>query len=87
LPLRPASGETAAAQVAPIKVLSVNVSFRQFSARRLLEIVREADPDLVIVQELTPYADRVLAELDVTFPHTTASFRPMARTASACGRA
>jgi endonuclease/exonuclease/phosphatase (EEP) superfamily protein YafD len=57
------------AATAPLKVLTVNVSFRQFSARRLLEIVREADPDVVIVQELTPHAESVLADLDVQFPH------------------
>jgi endonuclease/exonuclease/phosphatase (EEP) superfamily protein YafD len=54
---------------APIKVLTVNVSFRQFSARRLLEIVHEADPDVVVLQELTPHADSVLTNLDNTFPY------------------
>ena len=61
--------ERAAATAAPIKVLSVNVSFRQFSPRRLLEIVREADPDVVIVQELTPHAETVLADLDAAFAY------------------
>ena len=41
----------------------------QFSARRLLEIVREADPDVVVVQELTPHAESVLADFDTAFPH------------------
>ena len=59
----------AAPATAPLKVLSVNVSFRPFLERRLLEIVREADPDIVVVQELTPHAERVLAELDTAFPH------------------
>jgi endonuclease/exonuclease/phosphatase (EEP) superfamily protein YafD len=53
----------------PLKVVTVNVSYRQFLARRLLEIVREADPDIVVVQELTPHAERVLADLDTAFPH------------------
>lgn len=61
--------EPASAAAFPIKVLSVNVSFRQFSARRLLEIVREADPDVVVLQELTPHAETVLAELDALFPN------------------
>ena len=65
----PLGAEPAAAAAAPLKVLTVNVSYRQFSARRLLEIVREADPDVVVVQELTPHAERVLAELDTAFPH------------------
>ena len=66
LPLAP--GAVASAAAAPIKVLTVNVSFRQFSARRLLEIVRRADPDIVVVQELTPHAERELAGLDEVFP-------------------
>ena len=57
------------AAAAPLKILSVNVSFLQFSSRRLLEIVREADPDIVVVQELTPHAERVLADLDKSFPN------------------
>lgn len=60
----------ASAAATPIKVLTVNVSFRQFSARRLLEIVREANPDVVVVQELTPHAERELAALDEVFPQT-----------------
>ena len=53
----------------PLKVLTVNVSYRPFLPRRLLEIVREADPDIVVVQELTPHAERVLADLDKEFPN------------------
>jgi endonuclease/exonuclease/phosphatase (EEP) superfamily protein YafD len=54
---------------APLTVLSVNVSYRQFSVRRLLEIIRESDPDVLVVQELTPYAAEVLADLDNAFAH------------------
>ncbi len=61
--------EPAAAAGAPLKVLSINVSYRPFSARRLLEIIREADADVLVVQELTPHAESVLAELDSAFPH------------------
>jgi endonuclease/exonuclease/phosphatase (EEP) superfamily protein YafD len=67
LPLTVGSQATAAAP--PIKVLSVNVSFLQFSGRRLLEIMKEADPDIIIVEELTPHAEGVLAPLDTAFPH------------------
>ena len=63
-------GSTAAAAPgAPLEVLTVNVSYRPFLPRRLLEIVREAGPDVVVVQELTPHAERVLASLDTEFPH------------------
>jgi endonuclease/exonuclease/phosphatase (EEP) superfamily protein YafD len=53
----------------PIKVLSVNISFGRFSPRRLREIIRAENPDVLIAQELTPYADKELAELDTEFPH------------------
>ena len=65
----PFGTEPAAAAAAPLKVLSINVSYRQFSARRLLEIIRESGSDVLVVQELTPHAESVLAELDSEFPH------------------
>lgn len=68
LPLAPMAPAAVAAGE-PLKLLTVNVSFRQFSPRRLLEIVREANPDVLVVQELTPHAERVLADFDKTFPH------------------
>jgi endonuclease/exonuclease/phosphatase (EEP) superfamily protein YafD len=67
LPLAPTSAAVEARP--PLKVLSVNVSYRQFSPRRLLEIIREVEPDVVVAQELTPYAAEVLAPLDETLPH------------------
>jgi len=66
---RAAGPQTGAVSGAPLKVLTVNVSFRQFLPRRLLEIVRETDPDVVVLQELTPHAERVLASLDTELPH------------------
>jgi endonuclease/exonuclease/phosphatase (EEP) superfamily protein YafD len=67
LPLRePAQPAVAAI---PLELMTVNVSYQQFSAPRLLQIVREASPDVVVVQELTPHAERVLADLDTLFPH------------------
>jgi endonuclease/exonuclease/phosphatase (EEP) superfamily protein YafD len=70
LPYLPASpAPRSASASAPLKVLSVNVSFWQFSAPRLLAIIRDEDPDILLVQELTPHAARVLAELDTAFPH------------------
>src|SRR5688572_28236752 len=47
------SEAAAASATAPLKVLTVNVSYRQFQAKRLLESVREANPDVIVVQELT----------------------------------
>lgn len=67
LPLTPVQQPAAAG--APLKLLTVNVSYRPFSARRLLELVRENGPDIVVVQELTPHADSVLADLDTLFPY------------------
>lgn len=61
--------EAAAASGSPLKVLTVNVSYRQFSARRLLESVRGADPDIIVVQELTPHTERLLADLDAAYPN------------------
>jgi endonuclease/exonuclease/phosphatase (EEP) superfamily protein YafD len=68
LPL-PFAAASASAAAAPLKVLSINVSYRPFSARRLLEIIREAAPDVLVVQELTPHAETVLAALDNEFPY------------------
>jgi len=70
LPYLPWSGSAGSTTTAaPLTVLSVNVSFRPFSARRLLEIVREANPDVLVMQEFTPHAAEVLADLDATYAH------------------
>jgi endonuclease/exonuclease/phosphatase (EEP) superfamily protein YafD len=68
LPYVPGLNTVAHAAPATMKLLTVNVSYSPFSPRRLLELVREADPDVLIVQELTPHAESVLAELDNLFP-------------------
>jgi len=67
LPLVPSSAPVDVE--APLKVVSVNVSYRPFSPRGLLEIIRDLDPDVVVAQELTSYAAEVLAPLDEAFPH------------------
>lgn len=69
LPYLPSATPEVSAAPGTVRVLTVNVSYRQFSVRRLLEIVREAKPDVLIVQELTPHAERVLASLDEDFPY------------------
>src|SRR5512143_3038823 len=65
---RPMPAIAAASTAMPLKVLTVNVSFRQFSARRFREIVAKAAPDVLLVVEFTPHAEEVLAELDKLFP-------------------
>jgi len=68
LPYLPTLAPQAVAAAAPVKILSVNVSYLPFSPRRLLEIIREENPDVLVVQELTPHAESVLAQLDKAFP-------------------
>lgn len=69
LPFGRVTPAAVAAGAPPLKVLTVNVSFGKFAPRRLLEIVRETDPDVLVVQELTPHAETVLADFDTLFPH------------------
>jgi len=66
--LGPAITAAPAATAAHLKVLTVNVSYGRFSARRFREIVAEAAPDVLLVVEFTPHAEEVLAELDKMFP-------------------
>ncbi len=65
---RLATATTAPPAAMRLKVLTVNVSFWRFSARRFREIVAEAQPDVLLVVEFTPRAEEVLAELDKVFP-------------------
>jgi endonuclease/exonuclease/phosphatase (EEP) superfamily protein YafD len=60
--------EAAQPATAPFKVMTVNVSFRRFSARRFREIVSEASPDVLLVVEFTPQAEETLAEIDKLYP-------------------
>jgi endonuclease/exonuclease/phosphatase (EEP) superfamily protein YafD len=70
LPYLPeARSATASAGVEPLKVLTVNVSYRQFSVRHFHEIVAEAAPDVLLVVEFTPHAAEVLADLDKKFAY------------------
>jgi len=69
LPYLPLTAAVQADAAVPVRVVSINVSYRPFSARRLLEIVREMDPDVLVLQELTPHAESVLADLDTVFPY------------------
>lgn len=69
VPYLPWSAGAGSPTAAPLKVVTVNVSYRQFSVRQLLEMIREVNPDVLVMQELTPYAAEVLADLDATFAH------------------
>lgn len=68
-PYLPLGSPAVAASGTPIRVMTVNISFRQFSARRLREIIRDERPDVLLTQELTPYAHGELAVLDGEFPY------------------
>lgn len=69
-----ANANAATAVAAPdaqrVTLASINVSYRQFSYRRLLEILAETSPDLVLIVEFTPHAAEVLAPLDERYPHS-----------------
>jgi endonuclease/exonuclease/phosphatase (EEP) superfamily protein YafD len=54
----------------PLTLASVNVSYRQFSARRLLDSLAATAPDVVLIVEFTPHAAEVLAALDERYTHS-----------------
>jgi len=72
LPYLPQLGAAAAARspTGRLTVATVNVSYRPFSPRRLLEILGEAAPDVLLVVEFTPHAQEVLAPLDTRYAHS-----------------
>lgn len=55
---------------APFTLASINVSYRQFSARRLLESLAATSPDIVLIVEFTPHAAEVLAPLDQRYAYS-----------------
>ncbi len=70
LPYLPRPWSAAPAPAAePLKILTVNVSYRQFSPRRFHEIVAAAAPDVLLVVEFTPHAAEVLADFDKAFAY------------------
>jgi len=67
LPLaEPAAASTAAA---PIKLLTANVEFTNRSADRLLALVRDEAPDVVLLVEYTPLWSTLVAELRRSHPY------------------
>ena len=53
----------------PLELLSANVLFQNHSATRLLEIVRDASPDVVLLVEYTPEWAGMVGELRGAYPH------------------
>jgi endonuclease/exonuclease/phosphatase (EEP) superfamily protein YafD len=64
-----AAAATASTQRPTIKLLSANVLFENHSSARLLEIVREESPDLVLLLEYTPEWAQMVGELRAAYPH------------------
>jgi endonuclease/exonuclease/phosphatase (EEP) superfamily protein YafD len=64
-----ASAATAVAPGPTIKLLSANVLFENHSSARLLEIVREESPDVVLLLEYTPEWAQMVGELRAAYPH------------------
>jgi len=54
---------------ATIELLSANVLFKNHSATRLLEIVHDASPDVVLLVEYTPEWAEMVGELRAAYPH------------------
>ncbi len=75
LPWHAAASAAAAAEAAEpdaahaLKVLSANVWYRNRSADRLLGLVRAESPDLVLLVEFTPRAERAVEELRAKYPY------------------
>lgn len=66
---RPAPAAAATPTAAPFKIMTVNVSYRRFSARRFRDIVADASPDVLLVIEFTPQAEETLAYVDKEFAY------------------
>lgn len=69
VPSRSANANAAPGATA-LTLASVNVSYRQFSARRLLDGLAATAPDVVLVVEFTPHAAEVLAALDERYAYS-----------------
>jgi len=64
-----AAAVTVAANGPTIRLLSANVLFENHSATRLLEIVRDESPDVVLLLEYTPEWAQMIGELRTAYPH------------------
>jgi endonuclease/exonuclease/phosphatase (EEP) superfamily protein YafD len=71
LPFGPsaAAAPSAAAVGATIKLLSANVFFHNHATGKLLQIVREESPDIVLLVEYTPEWSAKVDELRRAYPH------------------
>jgi endonuclease/exonuclease/phosphatase (EEP) superfamily protein YafD len=68
LPYVSFAGSAAAAGPA-VKLLSANLYFGNQSAPRLLDVVRDASPDVIVLVEFTADWQRQLAELRTSYPY------------------
>ncbi len=69
LPYVPQPAEPVAIGPPPMTIAAINVSFRQFSPRRLLQIIADASPDVLLLVEFTPHAAEVLKKLDDSYAY------------------
>ncbi|MBN1239282.1 MAG: endonuclease/exonuclease/phosphatase family protein [Gammaproteobacteria bacterium] len=69
VPVGAAAVADAAGAAGAVEIMSVNVQARNTRHERLLEIVREASPDVVVVVEFTHRWQRLLSPLYHEYPH------------------
>ena len=70
VPSQNGTANAAAPGATAFTLASVNVSYRQFSPRRLLDSLASAAPDVVLIVEFTPHAAEVLAVLDERYAYS-----------------
>lgn len=61
-----------------IRLLHANVFVRNTDGARFTTLAREFDPDIIVMQEVTPAFMRSLAELDIIYPHKLVEARDSA---------
>lgn len=66
----PLGAESTVVDGASFKLVSVNVLSSNRSPERVVEFLRDADPDVIVVLEFTPEWERRLSVLEATHPHT-----------------
>ena len=71
MPLLPYVGSAAAAASAsnPVTLATVNLQARNRDAQRLLALIRAEQPDIIVLQELTPRWEELIQPLAERYPH------------------
>lgn len=62
-------GQEAAAAVPTVKLLSANVLFSNDAVPRLLDVVRDASPDVIVLEEFTPEWQQQVGALREAYPY------------------